>query len=105
MGVNELRYGILATYDNHWFLRREHTELWISKTLPFQSESPPVLKAYAYLARQAKENPKSLHPLQVAVQAHGGNNSRTLRSHSKSSSSSSSNQQPTSGTLIDQQSS
>ena len=44
MGENKRRYGILATYDNHWFLRREHTELWISKTLPLQSVSPPVLK-------------------------------------------------------------
>src|SRR5436305_11383844 len=70
MGVNELRYGILATYDNHWFLRREHTELWISKTLPLQSETPPVLKAYAYLTRQAKENPKSPKP-QVVVPAQG----------------------------------
>src|SRR6266496_284992 len=105
MGVNELRYGILATYDNHWFLRREHTELWISKTLPLQSETPPVLKAYAYLTRQAKENPKSLHPLQVPVQAHGDSNSRNLRSHSKSTSSSSINQQSTSGTSANQQSS
>ncbi len=105
MGVNELRYGILATYDNHWFLRREHTELWISKTLPLQSETPPVLKAYAYLTRQAKENPKSLHTLQVLVQAHGDNNSRNLRSHSKSTSSSSLNQQPSSGALANQQSS
>jgi predicted Ser/Thr protein kinase len=104
MGVNELRYGILATYDNHWFLRREHTELWISKTLPLQSESPPVLKAYAYLTRQAKDNPKSPHP-QLLVPAHGDNNSRTLRSHSKSTSSSSLNQQPTSGTLVNQKSS
>jgi hypothetical protein len=69
MGVNELRYGILATYDNHWFLRQEHTELWISKTLPLQSESPPVLKTYAYLTRQAKENPKSSHP-QLLVFGH-----------------------------------
>jgi hypothetical protein len=60
MGANELRYGVLTTYDSHWFLRREHTELWISKTLPLQSESPPVLKAYAYLTRQAKENPYPL---------------------------------------------
>ena len=59
MRTNELRYGILTTYDNHWFLRREHEKLWISKTLPLQSESPPVLKAYAYLTRQAKENTKS----------------------------------------------
>ncbi|CAI2199891.1 14951_t:CDS:2, partial [Funneliformis geosporum] len=83
-------YGILATYDNHWFLRREHTELWISKTLPLQSESPPVLKAYAYLTRQTKENTKSSHP-QVLVSVHGDNNSRTLRLHMKSPSSSSLN--------------
>jgi hypothetical protein len=43
IGGNELRYGILTTYDNHWFLRREYAELWISKILPLQSESPPVL--------------------------------------------------------------
>jgi predicted Ser/Thr protein kinase len=71
-------------------------ELWISKTLSLQSESPPVLKAYAYLTRQARENPKSPKP-QVLVPVHGDNNSRLLRSHSKSPSSSSLNQQPTSG--------
>ncbi|RGB40182.1 hypothetical protein C1646_753552 [Rhizophagus diaphanus] len=49
MGENKLRYGILFTYDNHWFLRREHAKFWISKTLPLQSASPPVLKAHAYL--------------------------------------------------------
>src|ERR1044071_5501591 len=103
MGGNELRYGILTTYDNHWFLRREHTDLWISKTLSLQSESPPVLKAYAYLTRRAKENPKSPKP-QVVVPAQGDNNSRTLRSHSKSSSSSSLNNQ-TSNTSANQQSS
>src|SRR5215469_14411810 len=104
MGENELRYGILATYNNHWFLRREHTDLWISKTLPLQSESPPVLKAYAYLTRRAKENPKSPKP-QVVVPVQGDNNSRTLRSHSKSSSNSSLNQQQTSSTSTNQQSS
>jgi hypothetical protein len=103
MGGNELRYGILSTYDNHWFLCREHTELWISKTLPLQSESPPVLKAYAYLTRQAKENPKS-PKLQVLVPAQRDNNSRTLRSHSKSSSNSSLNNQASSS-FADKQSS
>ncbi|GES87679.1 kinase-like domain-containing protein [Rhizophagus clarus] len=103
MGGNELRYGILSTYDNHWFLRREHAKLWISKTLSLQSESPPVLKAYAYLTRRAKENPKSPKP-QIVVPAHGDNNSRNLRSHSKSSSSSSLNNQASS-TSANQQSS
>ncbi|CAB4419627.1 unnamed protein product [Rhizophagus irregularis] len=104
MGGNELRYGILTTYDNHWFLRREHTDLWISKTLSLQFESPPVLKAYAYLTRQAKENPKSPKP-QVVVPVQGDNDSRTLRSHSKSSSNSSLNQQQSSSTFANQQSS
>ncbi|PKC56374.1 kinase-like protein [Rhizophagus irregularis] len=38
--------------------------------LRYDSESPPVLKAYAYLTRQAKENPKSLK-LQVVVPVQG----------------------------------
>ena len=104
MGANELRYGILTTYDNHWFLRREHTKLWVSKTLPLESKSPPVLKVYAYLTRQAKEDPNSLHPLQIPVQAHGDNNSYVLRSHTKLPSSSSLNQQ-VSSTFVNQQSS
>ncbi|PKK70623.1 hypothetical protein RhiirC2_779458 [Rhizophagus irregularis] len=46
--------------------------------------------------KDAKENPKSPHHL-VLVPAHGDNNSRTLRSHSKLTSSSSLSQQQTSG--------
>ncbi|GBC18653.2 kinase-like domain-containing protein [Rhizophagus irregularis DAOM 181602=DAOM 197198] len=101
MGGNELRYGILSTYDNHWFLRREHAKLWISKTLPLQSASPPVLKAYAYLTRRAKENPKSPKP-QVVVPVQGDNDSHTLQSHSKSSSNSSLNQKAFSSSLNNQ---
>ncbi|KAG9287282.1 hypothetical protein G9A89_008912 [Geosiphon pyriformis] len=67
MGANELRYDILSTYDNHWFLRRKHTELWISNTLE-----------YAYLARQANDNPNSLHPLQVALLIKSTTNLRHL---------------------------
>ncbi|PKK60155.1 hypothetical protein RhiirC2_819250 [Rhizophagus irregularis] len=52
----------------HWFLRREHTELWISKSLTLQSESPLVLN----LTRQAKENPKSPKP-QVLVPVRDNN--------------------------------
>ena len=102
MDGNGLRYGILSTYDNHWFLRREHSDLWISETLSLQSESPPVLKAYAYLARRAKENPNSPKP-QILVPAQGNNNSRTHRSHLKSSSNSSLNNNQTSDTPASQQ--
>ncbi|PKB99364.1 kinase-like protein [Rhizophagus irregularis] len=38
--------------------------------LRYDSESPPVLKAYAYLTRRVKENPKSLK-LQVVVPVQG----------------------------------
>ncbi|CAJ0755428.1 7843_t:CDS:2 [Entrophospora sp. SA101] len=100
MGENKLRYGILTTYDNHWFLCQEHTELWVSKTLPLEPKSPPVLKAYAYLTQQAKENPNSPHPLQVPVQAHGNNNSYVLQSQLKLSSNQSANQQTTPSTLF-----
>ncbi|RHZ62764.1 hypothetical protein Glove_335g61 [Diversispora epigaea] len=99
MRESQLRYGILTTYDNHWFLRREYTELWISKTLPLQSESPPVLKAYAYLTRQSKENPKSPNHLLI-VPVHRNKDSRILQSYSKSSSSSLSNQQLISSTSV-----
>ncbi|POG58081.1 kinase-like domain-containing protein [Rhizophagus irregularis DAOM 181602=DAOM 197198] len=93
MGGNELRYALDL------------------KNLSLESESPPVLKAYAYLTRQAKENPNSPKP-QVLVPAQGDNNSRTLRSNSKSSSSSSltnqasstfSNQQSSSNVPVNQQ--
>ena len=97
MGENKRRYGILATYDNHWFLRREHTELWISKTLPLQWVFPPVLNAY--ITRQAKDNPESPHH-QVLVPVHGDNNSRTLRPRSKLTSSSSIDQQSTYNHLL-----
>ncbi|GET63644.1 kinase-like domain-containing protein [Rhizophagus irregularis DAOM 181602=DAOM 197198] len=63
-----------------------------------------ILKAYAYLTRRAKENPKSPKP-QVVVPVQGDNDSRTLRSHSKSSSNSSLNQQQSSSTFANQQSS
>ncbi|PKY34316.1 hypothetical protein RhiirB3_453914 [Rhizophagus irregularis] len=56
MGVNELKYGILTTYD----------------------ESPSVFKIYyAYLAQKANENLHSTHPL-VLVPAHRNTGSRVL---------------------------
>ncbi|CAG8605440.1 16367_t:CDS:1 [Funneliformis mosseae] len=47
----QLQYGVLSTYQHHWFLRRpadEPSVLYISKTLPINS---PVLKTYAYMVQ------------------------------------------------------
>ncbi|RGB41571.1 hypothetical protein C1646_751999 [Rhizophagus diaphanus] len=96
LAVSELMKRV---HDMYWRVEKtEHTEFWISKTLPLQSESPPVLKVYAYLTRQMKENPKSPKP-QVLVPAHKDNNSRNLQLYSKSTSSSSIDHQSTSGTF------
>ncbi|CAG8594992.1 8428_t:CDS:2, partial [Paraglomus brasilianum] len=64
MASNRLRYGVLTTYHQHWFLRRQEGSkiLSISKTLNLQSDNPMVLKAYAYLAKQAKEQHFCEHP-------------------------------------------
>ncbi|CAG8676460.1 11091_t:CDS:1, partial [Ambispora gerdemannii] len=61
----QLQYGVLSTYEDHWFLRRPDetpTKLFISPALSSQSESPTVLKAYAYLAMRARASPPSPHP-------------------------------------------
>ncbi|EXX63516.1 kinase-like domain-containing protein [Rhizophagus irregularis DAOM 181602=DAOM 197198] len=64
MSVLELQYGILSSYDYHWFFYRpknNNTELYISHPLKHDSTDPPVLKAYAYLALLAERDPKSPH--------------------------------------------
>lgn len=64
MSSLQLQYGVLSSYDNHWFLYRpknNNTELQISHSLAYDSTNPPVLKSYAYLARLAKEDPTSPH--------------------------------------------
>jgi len=60
-----LQYGTLSSYDYRWFLfwpKENPTELYISEALPLQSTSPPVLRAYAYLAHLADDDPISPHP-------------------------------------------
>ncbi|PKY28883.1 hypothetical protein RhiirB3_391390 [Rhizophagus irregularis] len=64
MSSLQLQYGVLSSYDNHWFLYRpknNNTELQISHSCACDSTNPPVLKSYVYLARLAKEDPASPH--------------------------------------------
>ncbi|RGB31103.1 hypothetical protein C1646_764466 [Rhizophagus diaphanus] len=62
MSENQLQYGILSTYDEHWFVKRDHQDLYITEPLLLGSTSPTVLEAYAFLAQLAKERPFSKHP-------------------------------------------
>ncbi|PKC12654.1 hypothetical protein RhiirA5_411547 [Rhizophagus irregularis] len=62
MSALQLQYGILSTYDYHWFFYRpknNNTALHISHPLKRDSTDPPVLKAYAYLAQLAERDPTS----------------------------------------------
>lgn len=85
MSENELQFGVLSTYDKHWFVKRDYQDIYISESLSLDSSSPPVLKAYAYIALQAKENPYSLHPNRIKVQVKDAKQSRyDLRSRRSS---------------------
>ncbi|CAG8666601.1 7817_t:CDS:2 [Paraglomus brasilianum] len=61
LSENELKYGILSTYDCSWFVKREHRCLYISNSLGYDSTYPPVLKTYTYLAQQAIDNVNGHH--------------------------------------------
>ncbi|PKC00174.1 hypothetical protein RhiirA5_382641 [Rhizophagus irregularis] len=85
MSENELQFGVLSTYDKHWFVKRDYQDIYISESLSLDSSSHPVLKAYAYIALQAKENPYSLHPNRIKVQVKDAKQSRyDLRSRRSS---------------------
>ncbi|RGB35074.1 hypothetical protein C1646_759790 [Rhizophagus diaphanus] len=74
MSENELQSGVLSTYDRHWFIKRDYQDIYISESLSLDTSFSPVLKAYTYIALQAKENPYSLHLNKVKVQLFDENN-------------------------------
>ncbi|CAB5388973.1 unnamed protein product [Rhizophagus irregularis] len=57
MCANSLKYGVLSTYDQTWFLKREavkvegedHGRLYVSNTVTSTSTSPTLLKSVAYM--------------------------------------------------------
>ncbi|CAG8653521.1 7074_t:CDS:2 [Dentiscutata erythropus] len=57
LAVNNLQYGILTTYNQHWFLKRplhEPDTLYISPTIKIRSESPMILQCYSYIQHLAR---------------------------------------------------
>ncbi|GBB88531.1 hypothetical protein RclHR1_15060005 [Rhizophagus clarus] len=54
MCANSLKYGVLSTYDQTWFLKREvegedYGRLYISNTITNVSTSPTLLRSVAYI--------------------------------------------------------
>ncbi|PKK64329.1 hypothetical protein RhiirC2_787666 [Rhizophagus irregularis] len=92
MVVNQVKFGILSTYDNHWFLCRpgdngeNRARLWISEALPLESHSPPVPKAYAYVTKKLciDVDAHSSHTNIITVPADENNGKRVTRNIRKS---------------------
>ncbi|RIA91692.1 hypothetical protein C1645_821721 [Glomus cerebriforme] len=56
MVENKTKYGVLSTYNDHWFVKRECGILYISETVKYSLTHPSVLKSYAYLVELAKND-------------------------------------------------
>ncbi|PKY50389.1 hypothetical protein RhiirA4_545927 [Rhizophagus irregularis] len=59
---NKMKYGVLSTYNDHWFIKRECDILFISENIKYNSTHPSVLKSYAYLIKLAKNDTYSSDP-------------------------------------------
>ncbi|KAG9064935.1 hypothetical protein KI688_003197 [Linnemannia hyalina] len=46
---NNLRYGVLTTYHQTWFMRRDAGRIWISPTIYHDNITPTLLQCYMYL--------------------------------------------------------
>ncbi|CAG8516051.1 12425_t:CDS:2 [Funneliformis caledonium] len=87
MVTDELQYGILASYDHHFFFRRpidNPSVLLISESLPFKSTNPPVLKTYAFLVHLANINPESPHPNLILGRTRQGSSNQNSGSNNQS---------------------
>ncbi|CAB5182088.1 unnamed protein product [Rhizophagus irregularis] len=53
---NKTKYGVISTYNDHWFVKRERKILYISEAVNYHSTHPSTLKSYAYLVELAKND-------------------------------------------------
>ncbi|KAI9241659.1 MAG: hypothetical protein BYD32DRAFT_405221 [Podila humilis] len=63
LSYNRLRYGILTTYHQTWFMRRDGGTLWISPSIRHDNTDPTLLQCYRYLMELTDEDYTSLSPL------------------------------------------
>ncbi|KAF9090915.1 hypothetical protein BGX27_002120 [Mortierella sp. AM989] len=59
LSYNKLRYGVLTSYDQTWFLLRELGNLYISPTIHHNNMSPTLLQCYAAVMALSRETPFS----------------------------------------------
>ncbi|GJJ78401.1 hypothetical protein EMPS_10760 [Entomortierella parvispora] len=56
LSFNRLKYGVLTTYDQTWFLKREEGVLLVSPTILHRDHSPTVLQCYKHIMDLANED-------------------------------------------------
>ncbi|RGB32202.1 hypothetical protein C1646_763186 [Rhizophagus diaphanus] len=59
---NKMKYSVLSTYNDHWFIKRKYDILFISEAVKYNSIHPSVLKSYTYLIELAKNDTYSPDP-------------------------------------------
>ncbi|CAI2189768.1 9503_t:CDS:2 [Funneliformis geosporum] len=63
--ANQLQYGILTTYNQHWFLRRPKNEpraLYISPTVEIESKDPSIFQCYSYIQHLSRTDTECPSP-------------------------------------------
>lgn len=54
---NKLQFGVLTTYQQTWFLRRDRSKLYVSPTIDYNNQSPTLLQCYFWIIKQATQEP------------------------------------------------
>ena len=59
LSFNKLQYGVLTTYQQTWFLKRDRETLYISPTIDHDNEFPTLFQSYTWILNQAIEEPSN----------------------------------------------
>lgn len=54
---NELQYGVLTTYEETWFLKRNAGTLYVSPAIKYTSISPTLFRCYITIMNLARKSP------------------------------------------------
>ena len=56
---NELQYGVLTTYEQTWFLKRNRGTLYVSPAIHYAKTNPTLFKCYACIMELARQHPSN----------------------------------------------
>ncbi|KAF9982498.1 hypothetical protein BGZ65_002801 [Modicella reniformis] len=56
LSANSRKYGVVTTYNDTWFMKRQGSEVFISSVIKRGHEDPTLIRCYAYLLNLAKDD-------------------------------------------------